>query len=527
MIMNCWKMVSNKIITIPDWINTLTNLEYLYLGSNQLTGTIPDLSALTNLEDLWLGSNQLTGTIPDLSALTNLQRLYLRSNQLSGEIPPSLSNLSNLEESSQTGKSYDGLDLGYNHLTASDPELISFLNIKDPDWADTQTILTPLTGCPDGGVLSVNPATIDFGSEAVGDSLALTINTRSQDCGEVQIETIEIAGNHAAEFTYNENKECYQGEWQGKTFSSCKFSVVFSPTLAGTKDASLSFTFNDSNVQQNSPIPLVAEAVDPAQPNLTLTPSTHDFGTVTLGRGPFEAQTFTIENTGNVNLKFDTMALTGMDASQTFLRPSEQCQFSVQLMPSSQGNKQANLNLAFGTITKDIPLTGIVTEPADCSEANITIASLSNGAWDSPDTWNTDTTPTASDVVQIKTDHTITGIAFAQVKTLCIEEGGNLVSLDNSALEIQAIDYIQNKGTILGKDGISETVPCSSKEEVGTESCAYPGASVILKVGSSVKQYGKAGDQWWYSYESGGPIFNAGTIKAGNGGDGSQYAAPD
>jgi hypothetical protein len=53
-----------------------------------------------------------------------------------------------------------------------------------------------------------------------------------------------------------------------------------------------------------------------------------------------------------------------------------------------------------------------------------------------------------------------------------------------------------------------------------------PGASVILKVGSAIKQYAKSGDQWWYSYGSGGPILNTGQILAGNGGNASQYAAP-
>jgi Leucine-rich repeat (LRR) protein len=525
-------LYNNQLIgSIPSELGNLSQLTHFRLHDNQLSGSIPsELGNLSQLNFLQLYNNQLSGSIPnELGNLSQLIDLELNDNQLSGEIPPSLSNLSSLVEN----RNYE-LDLGYNHLTASDAGLISFLDIIDPDWAETQN-LTLLTGCPDGGSISINPTTLDFGSEAVGDSISLTINTQTQDCGEVQVDTIEFTGSNASEFAYDKNKECYEGEWKGQTFSACQFSVVFSPTSVGTKDASISFTFDDANVQQTAPIPLVAEAVDPALPNLTVTPSTYDFGTVTIGRGPFEAQ-FTVENTGNVNLKFDTMALTGADASefsfyggcssQTFLRPSGQCQFSAQLMPTSLGNKQADLNLDFGTVTKDIPLTGTVTEPADCSDASITTASLSDGSWDSPDTWDTGTIPTASDVVQIQTDHTITGIAFAQVKALCIEEGANLISLDSTALEIQATDYIQNKGAILGKEGSSETAPCSSKEKVGTGTCAYPGASVILKVGSSVKQYGKAGDQWWYSYESGGPIFNAGTIKAGNGGDGSQYAAP-
>ncbi|RKZ73168.1 MAG: hypothetical protein DRR19_31255, partial [Candidatus Parabeggiatoa sp. nov. 1] len=146
-----------------------------------------------------------------------------------------------------------------------------------------------------------------------------------------------------------------------------------------------------------------------------------------------------------------------------------------------------------------------------------------------PNTGADNSQPTEIDVVQIKSGHTITGVPFAKVKTLCIEPGGTLASLDNqgTALEIQATDYIQNKGTLLGKDGTSETDACANQESVGTGECAYPGASVILKVGTRIiENHEKAGDLWWESYASGGPIYNAGEIKAGNGGDGSQYAAP-
>ncbi|MDM8528045.1 FG-GAP-like repeat-containing protein [Anaerolineales bacterium HSG24] len=72
----------------------------------------------------------LVGVIPDLSALTSLQKLWVQNNQLSGDIPTSLSSLSSLSN----------LDLGYNKLTASDSGLITFLNSKDSNWANTQTV---------------------------------------------------------------------------------------------------------------------------------------------------------------------------------------------------------------------------------------------------------------------------------------------------------------------------------------------------------------------------------------------------
>ena len=123
--------------SIPD-LSALTKVTTLFLYNNQLTGGIPDLSVLTSLQQLKLQKNQLTGNIPDLSKLTDLQSLNLSYNQLSGDIPASLASLSKL--------SAPNLDLANNQLTASDSDVISFLNTNDSDWADTQTVaVTNLT----------------------------------------------------------------------------------------------------------------------------------------------------------------------------------------------------------------------------------------------------------------------------------------------------------------------------------------------------------------------------------------------
>ena len=73
--------------TLPAALNSLTGLQSLALFNNQLTGSIPTLSALTALQILHLGNNRLTGSIPALSTLTALQALQLHDNQLTGRIP--------------------------------------------------------------------------------------------------------------------------------------------------------------------------------------------------------------------------------------------------------------------------------------------------------------------------------------------------------------------------------------------------------------------------------------------------------
>ena len=130
--------------SIPD-LSALTNLEVLDLHANQLNGSIPDLSALTNLTQLSLGWNRLSGTIPsDLGNLTNLTYLNLYSNQLRGEIPSELRALTNLRT----------LSLGSNQLTGAIPDLSVLINLADLVLTGNQLCL------PEGAGLSGSNAVV-------------------------------------------------------------------------------------------------------------------------------------------------------------------------------------------------------------------------------------------------------------------------------------------------------------------------------------------------------------------------------
>jgi Leucine-rich repeat (LRR) protein len=120
---------SNLLTNLPQEIGNLNSLNYLYLGENQLTSLTPEIGNLSNLVELSLDSNLLTSLPPEFGNLTGLEWLFLGGNQLTS-LPPEIGNLTNL---------YD-LDLSYNRLSIVDQGLLGFLNQKDPDWADTQTI---------------------------------------------------------------------------------------------------------------------------------------------------------------------------------------------------------------------------------------------------------------------------------------------------------------------------------------------------------------------------------------------------
>ncbi len=105
--------------SLPN-ISALANLKYLELAGNQLNGAIPDLSALTELQGIDLSENQLSGSIPNLSTLTSLRFLYLNENQLSNFIPE-LSALTNLHL----------LRLNNNQLSGPIPDLSALTGLEE------------------------------------------------------------------------------------------------------------------------------------------------------------------------------------------------------------------------------------------------------------------------------------------------------------------------------------------------------------------------------------------------------------
>ncbi|XP_059647787.1 receptor-like protein kinase At3g21340 [Cornus florida] len=74
-------------------IDDLTALNHLLLGSNKLSGPIPEMKSLKALQTLHLENNQFEGQIPaSLAELTDLKEIFLQNNNLDGNIPDALKN---------------------------------------------------------------------------------------------------------------------------------------------------------------------------------------------------------------------------------------------------------------------------------------------------------------------------------------------------------------------------------------------------------------------------------------------------
>lgn len=113
---------------------------------------------------------------------------------------------------------------------------------------------------------------------------------------------------------------------------------------------------------------LVAGGWAAADPVATVTPTDYDFGSVEITTTQEFATTFTVENTGDADLEFGALSVTGVDASlftilndncsNTTLAPTATATVDVRFAPDSTGAKAANLSIPSNVPTVDVPLAG-------------------------------------------------------------------------------------------------------------------------------------------------------------------------
>ncbi|MDM8540072.1 hypothetical protein QUF90_03195 [Desulfococcaceae bacterium HSG9] len=92
----------------------------LYLGSNNLYGSLPDLSALTELQKLSLPGNKLSGPLPNFDNLSKLRIFYLHNNEFGGSVP-NFAKAARLEH----------IDIAYNRLQGPLPDFKELLQLRE------------------------------------------------------------------------------------------------------------------------------------------------------------------------------------------------------------------------------------------------------------------------------------------------------------------------------------------------------------------------------------------------------------
>lgn len=216
------------------------------------------------------------------------------------------------------------------------------LNFNDSDVNSPQTVA--LSGLGTSGVVAASPAPVSFGSTAVGASSASQSVTLSNgSTSAITISGVTVTGANASDFLVS-GKTCGASLSVGAT---CSATVVFRPSAAGTRTASVNF--NDSAT--GSPQIVALSGTGGAVPaTASASPASLSFATSLGTSSP--PQSVTLSNGPGASITISSITLTGANAADfaisssscgASLAISATCSAGITFQPSAAGTRTATL----------------------------------------------------------------------------------------------------------------------------------------------------------------------------------------
>ena len=204
----------------------------------------------------------------------------------------------------------------------------------------TATLTITITG----GVVSLSPASLAFGSQPLGNpapaqSITLTNGTGAA----LSIASIAITGVSINDFT--QTNTCGGSVAAG---SGCTISVTFSPTASGARMANVTVTDNAAG----SPESVSLTGTGTTVPDANLSPASLTFSSEPVGNTT-PPQSITLTNGGSAALSISSIAITGVsinDFAQTnncgsSVVAGSHCTISVTFKPTATGARSAAVTL--------------------------------------------------------------------------------------------------------------------------------------------------------------------------------------
>jgi hypothetical protein len=255
--------------------------------------------------------------------------------------------------------------------------LTGTLTVTDDSTTSPHAVSLTGTGTsPPNPVASISPMTVSFGSLKLGTTSAgSTVTLTNTGNATLNITSIAVTGTNSGDFSQTNN--CASTLTAG---NSCQVTVRFSPTVAGSRAASLSFTDNASGSPQTVTLSGTGVA-----PTVTVSPSSINFGSVNLNTSS-SPSTVTITNTSTVIVNVTSITISG-DYSQTnncgsSIGVGANCTANVTFTPTLTGTRTGTLTInddATGN-PHTVSLTGSGVQPVvSLSATNISFGSFCPG----------------------------------------------------------------------------------------------------------------------------------------------------
>jgi hypothetical protein len=187
--------------------------------------------------------------------------------------------------------------------------------------------------------ISIAPATLTFGSQAVGTtSAAQTVTVTNTSESTVTFTSIVTTGDFAGATL----AQCPSIAVGG---TPCKFQITFTPTATGTRSGAITFTDNATGSPQSV---ILAGTGTSSSTTIGITPASLTFGNQAVGTTS-AAQMVTVSNTGGNPLTFTSIVTSGDFAGATLAQcPSiaveaEPCVFSITFKPTATGTRTGTI----------------------------------------------------------------------------------------------------------------------------------------------------------------------------------------
>jgi len=192
------------------------------------------------------------------------------------------------------------------------------------------------------GILSMEPAQLNFGSQSVGQSRVLALKVRSVGQKAVTVSAYELGGAHRAEFEILNAGTCVGTLHAGM---ECELSVRATPAAVGLRQASLTPVHNAS--APVPPVPLTAQGLAGV---LNVSPVVLNFPATQTGESA--SLNVRLQNAGEVPVLVGSLNRAGSSAftlasacAGQLLAPSAFCDVSVSFAPASTGTHTGTLTV--------------------------------------------------------------------------------------------------------------------------------------------------------------------------------------
>ncbi len=338
-------IIESDALSSPDILNLTGSSTAISIGSP--TNTAPLVSYTASQSSLAFPSTQVgnaaqsqaitlanTGTVPiHISSLLTSSDFTIQSN--CDTILPSASCLLIVTFTPQPSAN-------------PSPTRISALEII----SDSSTALEfiSLIGYATPSALTLSPLSLDFGTVQLGTSAALPLQITNTSPTAATFNGITTSGDYTATGT------CPTASNTLAANTSCTEQITFTPTQTGPRTGTLAIATSLSTLPINAPLTGTG-----TQSQLTITPTTLNFGSIALGAS--SNLTLTLANTGTAAITNLALALTGDYAvttpcSTNILTPNSTCQITLTFSPTALGARTGTLTVTSSTSPATVPLTG-------------------------------------------------------------------------------------------------------------------------------------------------------------------------